>query len=418
MSSDQPPLSRPRFVLGLNDTTFALSGVAILLLSAVFWSARGPNVEKTDFSLTFVGAKIVHDGRGRELYDLNLQKQIRNSLYQHPVPLLFEHPPFEALLLSPLAGASFRTAYLIWGLANAAILAALIFLLRPHLPWPTDGLGYVCLWLLFVPLWVALYQGQSSLVLLAAYAVTYALLKSRKSLPAGIALGLGLFKFQFVVPFAVIFLVRKQWRFLAGLLTSAVLLVFASVIGIGWKGVTDYGRFLAAVGNDPQNISYGSGVDMPTIHGFVFAIVGRRVGGTALNFIVAGLVMALLAWVAVKWKHIEGDSSFDLMFATAVAASLLSGSHMFMHDFSPLILAMLLSSARMSHYSNSRNASWARFAIRFALSIFWIPPIYFLFVKWHCLYLMGPVLFLFVWGVITLAKRAQPIVKQLVMATG
>src|SRR5215471_11180447 len=123
MSSDQPPLSRPRFVLGLNDTTFAFSGVAILLLSAVFWSARGPNVEKTDFSLTFVGAKIVHDGRGRELYDLNLQKQIRNSLYQHPVPLLLEHPPFEALLLSPLAGASFRTAYLIWGLANAAILA-------------------------------------------------------------------------------------------------------------------------------------------------------------------------------------------------------------------------------------------------------------------------------------------------------
>ena len=112
------------------------------------------------------------------------------------------------------------------------------------------------------------------------------------------------------------------------------------------------------------------------------------------------------------------DSSFDLMFATAVAASLLSGSHMFMHDFSPLILAMLLSSARMSHYSNSRNASWARFAIRFALSIFWIPPIYFLFVKWHCLYLMAPVLFLFVCGVITLAKRAQSTVKQLVVATG
>src|SRR5215469_8672949 len=104
MSNDQP-LECPRFVLGLNDTTFAFLGVAVLLFSAVFWTTGGPNVEKTDFSLTYVGAKIVHDGRGRELYDLNLQKQIRNSLYQHPVPLLFEHPPFEALLLSPLAGA-------------------------------------------------------------------------------------------------------------------------------------------------------------------------------------------------------------------------------------------------------------------------------------------------------------------------
>src|SRR6266705_386881 len=94
-----PPGERPMFNkerprsaairIGLNDSTFGLLGVAILLFGAVLWSARGPNVEKTDFSLTYVGARIVHQGLGTRLYDLDLQKQVRDSLFQHPNPLFF-----------------------------------------------------------------------------------------------------------------------------------------------------------------------------------------------------------------------------------------------------------------------------------------------------------------------------------------
>ena len=107
-------------------------------------------------------ATIVHHGMGHDLYNTALQKQVRDSLFQHPVPLFFEHPPFEALLLSPLASYSFRTAYLIWGLMNATIWLGSIFALRQYLHWPGETLGYVILWLVFAPLWVALYQGQSS----------------------------------------------------------------------------------------------------------------------------------------------------------------------------------------------------------------------------------------------------------------
>src|SRR5436305_10882163 len=110
--------TEPRgFALGLNEATMGLLAAAILLVGAVLWTARGPNVEKTDFSLTYVGAKLVHDGLGNRLYDPAVQTQLRDSLFRQPVPLLFEHPPFEALLISPLAAHSFRTAYLVWGLA-------------------------------------------------------------------------------------------------------------------------------------------------------------------------------------------------------------------------------------------------------------------------------------------------------------
>src|SRR5437660_6613494 len=159
--------------IGFNDSTLGLLGSTILLIGAVLWCARGPNAEKTDFSLTYVGAKIVHQGLGSRLYDLDLQKQVRDSLFRHPNPLFFEHPPFEGLLLSPLAALPFRTAYMLWGLINATVWLMLIVSMRPHLPSPREDLGYVALWLLFAPLGVALYQGQSSMILLALYATTF-----------------------------------------------------------------------------------------------------------------------------------------------------------------------------------------------------------------------------------------------------
>src|SRR5262249_51459922 len=111
MSRDllMPPTASAR--LGLNEWTLGLFGAAVLLFGAVVWSANGPHVEKTDFSLTYVGAKIVRDGMGSQLYDIDLQKQVRDATFRHPNPLLFEHPPFEAALLSPLAMLPFRTAY-------------------------------------------------------------------------------------------------------------------------------------------------------------------------------------------------------------------------------------------------------------------------------------------------------------------
>src|SRR6266568_8686664 len=174
---------RPRSAairIGLNDSTFGLLGVAILLFGAVLWSARGPNVEKTDFSLTYVGARIVHQGLGSRLYDLDLQKQVRDSLFQHPNPLFYEHPPFEAFLLSPLAALPFRTAYMLLGFFNALVWLGIMFFLRSCLPWPHEDLAYICLWFLFAPVGVALFQGQSSILLLAVYAITFSNLRLKK----------------------------------------------------------------------------------------------------------------------------------------------------------------------------------------------------------------------------------------------
>ena len=194
----------PKIEVGFNETGVLYLGVAILLLGAVLWAATGPITEKTDFVLTYFGAYMVRHGDGPKLYDIREQEKLRDSLFKHPNPLIYEHPPFEALLFAPLAGLPFREAYLIWGIVNALIWLVLPYLLRPHAPVPKELLGYFALWLLFAPLGVALFQGQTSLALLLAYAAAFLSLKRGQDLKAGWWLGFGLFKFQFVLRGAVL----------------------------------------------------------------------------------------------------------------------------------------------------------------------------------------------------------------------
>jgi alpha-1,2-mannosyltransferase len=382
--------SESRLGRELNEALFGLVALAVVLVAAVLWSANSSNVERTDFALTYVGAHIVHTGMGMRLYDIGLQVQLRDSMFRNASPIYFEHPPFEAIALAPLAAIPFRTAYLIWGVFNVAVVLALIVWLRRYLPWPCEDIGYLCLWLLFAPILVAIYQGQTSIIVLASFAGTFALLKSEHPLAAGLALGMGLLKFQFAIPMAMVFLFRRQWRFLSGFAISAIILGVLSWATIGWNGILSYARLLSKVESNPQNVSFGSVVDMPTLHGLVYAFGGKHLGDLGLNAVVSVLSIALLTWVTRKWN--EG-SDFDLMFAAAVAASLLAGSHMFTQDFSPLLPSMYVAGFAASQVHGKVSA-----VTMVVLIIFWSVPLYFLFIEWHYLYLMAINLLVFTWA--------------------
>jgi hypothetical protein len=168
------------------------------------------------------------------------------------------------------------------------------------------------------------------------------------------------------------------------------------------QGVVEYARFLLTIAGNPQNLSYGSAVDMPTIHGFLYAILGQRIGHKELNVASAFFSILVLIWVARRWQSVKSESSADLMFGATIAASLLAGSHMFTHDFSPLILAMFLAAAHFREGGRGYPVTMAM-----VLALFWAFPIYFLFVAWHCLYLLCPILLLFVYSGIRAAEYAS-----------
>ncbi len=390
-----------KFALGF-EGALALSGIGVLLVALVFAAGRGTFAEKTDFSSIYIGASIVHQGDGPKLYSLQEQKRLRVLLFEHPNPQIYDHPAYEVVFLAPLARMPFKTAYITWGLTNVFLWLLLACLLRPYVPVPKNTVGYFVIWLLFAPLGVALYQGQPSIVLLLFYTMVFINLKRGHELTAGIWLALGLFKFQFVLPFALIFLLRRKWRFFAGFLLSATVLGLVSLIAVGWQGSLSYVQLLFTIAHNPSNAAYGAATDMPTIRGFIYAILGDRIGLASLSFIVAALSVFLLALTAWRWRQVDREAperSLDTMFAGALAVSLLTGFHMLSHDLSPLMLSMLLVA---SHFPG-RSRPILRWAVGSTLVCLLIPPLYFILLAGHHLYLICPVLVVFALSAFSLA---------------
>jgi len=218
---------------------------------------------------------------------------------------------------------------------------------------------------------------------------------------AGVLLGLGLFKFQFVAPFALVFMLRRKWRFVQGFLLTAAGLGVLSLIAVGWQGIWSYVRLLTHVSAGMENQFYGSYRDMPTVAAFVHALLGDILGGGRITAIAAAASAGLILWVAwcLKSAGAEGAAG-DLMFAATIVVSLVTGAHMFMHDLSPLLLAMWLA---VAHFP-ARERRALRTILGAALVLFWMPPLYIALVACHRGYLGLPVLIIFLGGVVAAAN--------------
>ena len=195
----------------------------IFLHGYVLWQARESIPEGLpDFSGAYTAGLILRSGHGSLLYDDVLQESIQRSFSPRAVQkrgtiLPYIHLPYEALLYVPLAHFSYLTAYGIWLAVNLVLLGSIPFLLRRRL----QGLGKapLYLWLLagfaFFPIFIALIQGQDSILLLFLYCLAWTSLERGSKLASGCWLALGLYKYQLVVPFVLPF-----WRRVVGRSTA------------------------------------------------------------------------------------------------------------------------------------------------------------------------------------------------------
>jgi hypothetical protein len=346
---------------------------------------------------------MVYLRMGAAVYDLAEQDKLKKLLLPYAEPLIFEHPPFEALLLAPLGALPYNTAYFIWGMINAAIWLFLSYLLRPYLRAPRDDVAYFLLWLLFVPLWAALFEGQSSLVMFLLFSLAFIRLREGRERLAGFVFGLALLKFQFAIPFALILLLQRKWRFMQGFLGTASVLGVLSLVAVGWRGIAGYIHLISAAATHPESSSYGNFVGMSTVGGFVNPLLRGILGRAASSFLIAALSIALLLLAAWRWRRAGFASdvkNFDLMFAAAVVVSLTTSLHMFTPDLSPLLLSMLI----VASYFPGSGSPLLRVVLGAALVMFWMPPLFYLLLARRWFYLWFPVLMLFLFGIWKIAE--------------
>ena len=330
-----------------------LSGM-LALHAALFWREKDL-VRKgySDFTIYYGAATMVRRGLGSELYNEAAQYKIQRE-FAPDVPireaaLPFNHPPFEALLFVPLTYFSYVPAFVIWDLVNLAILSALPFLIRKHVPelqnypWP--------LWMLaslgFFPIFFTLLQGQDSILLLLLYTLAFVCLKKKAETLAGGCLALGLFKPHLILPFVFVWVLRGGKKMLYGFLATAAALGFVSLGIVGIRGFVSYPSYVLNL----EKTMAGGAIkpsEMPNLRGMVYLLLNRHphmdVAVTVL------LSCTILVVVAILCRHQEQTQDlFYWKFALTMVTSSFVSYHCLGYDLCILLLPIALMGAVLSY---------------------------------------------------------------------
>jgi Glycosyltransferase family 87 len=319
---------------------FAIAIGQLILHLVMAWNARDMvKAGYPDFTIFYTAGKIVGTGQSSKLYDGPTQFATQRafaavSVRQGPLP--YNHPPFEALLFTPLAWLSYLNAYLIWDVLNLAILAGLAFVLRPHFSW-FGPLMWTMFALAFFPVFVVLLQGQDTLLLALLLGLAFSSFRREAHLAAGCWLGLGLFRFHLLLPMLLLLVVQKRWKTLLGFGLVAAVLAGFSVATVGWASTMAYPSYVLHTEEVMRNRQTLIEPGMPNLFGFLTGVLGPWLGRTAVLVIVAATSLAVLVVSALRWRP-AGGGLFELQFSLAVVAGILVSYHSLPGDLSLLLI--------------------------------------------------------------------------------
>jgi len=298
-----------------------------------------------DFRHLYTAGYMVRTGHRRELYDYDAEQRFQNNLVsQESIALPFNHLAYESLIFVPYSFLSYRSAYFLFLATNVLLLGLAMRWMAPR----TSNLRRIFLWLpaaifvTFLPVMAAFMQGQDSIILLLLLSGALALLSSGRMLSAGVLVGLGLFKFQIVVPLALLFMLWRRWRFMGGFALSAAAALAVSIFLVGPVQMNVYAHSLlsmsvleTAIDQVKFNINP---IMMPNLRGLISASFGRFLPLVWTQILTGLASLAVLLWIAIR--GIRRDSIQQLMLAVSAGAVL--SYHLIIHDLSILLIPLVV----------------------------------------------------------------------------
>ena len=322
----------------------AVRGIAVILLGVQLatWTFFLPIALSghADFRQLYAAGFMLRSGYRHNLYDYRVQKSIEDSIVSPESNALpFNHLAYESLLFAPLSYMPYRPAYLTFLALNVSLLIVALRILRSV--FALHGYVYwfgIC----FFPVPIALMQGQDSIILLALFSVAFVKLSQGKEISAGVLIGLGLFKFQLVLPIAFLLFCWKRWRLFIGLMVSTTAAIAVSVLLVGWYQIELYAHSLIAMSTDLNSelrrVMYGiSPADMPNLRGLVYGLTKDRLSGSVQQEIILAISLIVLALVATIAKPRTASEALILSIPTSAIVSY----HLLAHDWSVLLIPLL-----------------------------------------------------------------------------
>ena len=185
---------------------------------------RAGNIKFQDFLQFYISARLIAEGRTSQLFDQQVAfDEMRASVYpdnpSHPttVRLPTVYGPQVGLLFVPLAHLSFPVAARVWVAFSVAAYFACVYVIWRRCARLRDrGSLVIIATLAFPPFFHFFVRGQISVLLLGCFAATFLAFRAKRNWLGGFALGLLVFKPQFLIAIPLVFLLARARSAVAG----------------------------------------------------------------------------------------------------------------------------------------------------------------------------------------------------------
>jgi hypothetical protein len=298
-----------------------LSALAMAALNvAGFTSAMGANLfeGRNDFAAFYMGARLTGTGR---LYDIEPQYEAQKSQFGYYMPAVtFIRPPFYAVLLKPLAGLDYISAWRVFLFLN--VLCALWFFGKQL--WG-DMLAFL-LGASFLPAYAALANGQDVWFVAALFALAMLLERRGREFSAGAVLSLCAIKPHLFVLVPLVAALQHRWRLISGAAAGGTLLLATGFLAEGSAWVIRYLHTL----RDPR--IHPRLEVMPSLRN----LVSTAGGPPWVYWALCALTAATVVFVALRSARLETG------MAAAIAGGLAVSYHSYLPDTVLLLPAFAL----------------------------------------------------------------------------
>jgi Glycosyltransferase family 87 len=299
---------------------------------------RAGNIKFQDFLPFYVSARIIAEGRAPELYDEQTiaSEELKIIGQQSAVRLPNLYGPQVALLFVPLTRLSFPVAARIWVTLSLLIYCGCVYaVVKTCSSLAPYSVIVAIAALAYPPLFHFVVRGQVSAVVLACFTVAWLAFRSDRHWLAGIALGLLIFKPQFLVAVPLVLLLARSWITFATLAGSA-----SAQLALTWAcfGSAVMRSYFDALLHIPRWIGTVelnlAPVQMHSLRSFWLLLIPWP------NVAFPLYVVSSIAFVSIAAATWRSSSPLALRFAALTLAAVLVNPHLFVYDL--LVLAPVL----------------------------------------------------------------------------
>ena len=393
------PLSRHKLIVTILVAMIATHGY-------IFWNLRKHWIQGYgDFSSFYTAGSLVLRGQSRQLYNRdaqwNLQQEFASEVKIRHDPLPYVRPPYEALFFVPFALWSYPVGLLLWTGCKIILLFLIPLIVggggrwrNAFPPWAVSLLSFGTL-----PVFMDMLQGQDSVLLAFLFAIAFWQFREGRDRWAGVTLGLGLFKFHFVLPFVAIALVAGRKKLAAGFIFMGAVVVAVSAALVGWRALVQYPRYLFSL-NRSSSLGFVTPEYQINLRGLLTFFVGRTARPGPVHLLLLPIALIAIAYVGSLWRK-AGNGMLAEGFGLALITSIVTSYYAYSYDLTSLAVPLLGAGRRPTHDSD-RLASYLEGSGVFLLLF---APLYWVVKGLQAEYLMVLPLIGLGWGLIRRLRR-------------